>query len=87
MCMCGKCIFSVCVRGRVVCGNLFNHNCHVEANWHPEAVTSCVLECFLNCSEMFRATRNDFHNRAVTWPFTPCELISTPLNPPLRQLN
>lgn len=39
----------------------------------PEAITSCVLEYFLNCSEMFRASPNDFHNRAVTWPFTPCE--------------
>lgn len=82
-----KCIFSVCVRGRVVCGNLFNRNCHVEASWHPGAITSCVLEYFLNCSEMFRASANDFHNRAVTWPFTPCEKIPPHLNALLHRLN
>lgn len=75
-------------RGRVVCGNLFNHSCHVEATWHPEAITSCVLEYFLNCSEMFRASPNDFHNRAVTWPFTPCEKNSCAFkNPPLCRFN
>lgn len=85
--MCRKCIFSVCVHGRVACGNLFNRNCHVEASWHPEAITSCVLEYFLNCSEMFRASPNDFHNRAATWPFTPCEKIPTHLNQLLHRLN
>lgn len=88
MCTCaGNVYFFVCVQGRVVCGNLFNHNCHVEATWHPEAITSCVLEYFLNCSEMFRGSPNDFHNRAVTWPFTPREKIPTPLNSRLCRLN
>lgn len=87
MYMCRKCIFSVCARGLAVSGNLFNRNCHVEASWHPEAITSCVLECFLNCSEMFRVSPNDFHNCAVTWPFTPCERIPTHLNRPVHRLN
>ena len=85
-----KCIFSVCVCVCVsvsVCGDLFNRNCHFEASWHPEAITSCVLEYFLNCSEMFRASPNDFHNRAVTRPFTPCEKIPTHLNPLVHRLN
>lgn len=64
----------------VLCGNLFNRNCHVEASWHPEAITSCVLEYFLNCSEMFRAFPNDFHNHVVTRPFTLCEKIPTHLD-------
>lgn len=45
------------------------------------------LSIFLNCSAMFRASPNDFHNRAVTQPFTPCEKIPTHLNPYLHRLN
>lgn len=82
MYMCRKCIFSECIS--VLCGNLFNRNCHVEASWHPPMITSCVLEYFLNCSELFRAAPNDFHNHVVTWPFTPCEKIPTHLNLPLH---
>lgn len=89
MCMCGRSVYFLCVcaHGCVVCGNLFNRKCHVEASWHPGAITSCVLEYFLNCSAMFWASPNDFHNRAVTWPFTPCEKIPAHLNAPLHRLN
>lgn len=86
-CTCAGSVYFLCVRGHVVYGRLFNRNCHIEAIWRPGAITSCVLEYFLNCSEMFRASPNDFHNCAVTWPFMPCEKNPALLNSPLHLLN